>query len=140
MQKTVDSFGVAAFTEGIGFALADNVVDPGLQRGGDAEVVYRAGNHENVGSKDFTDEFLAFLEALDLIGRAACGGSSGGLQERLINHSGRLGGYVALNDLDAASSDGLAQDASHLSRIRPLVFLADLRSERARVNEEDLRH
>ena len=58
VQQTVDSFGIAAFSEGVRFAFADDIVDPSFQRGRDAEVVDRAGNHEYVGSENFAHQFV----------------------------------------------------------------------------------
>ncbi|EGE60043.1 hypothetical protein RHECNPAF_1740054 [Rhizobium etli CNPAF512] len=84
-----------------GQAGAGDVVDPGLQRGIDAEVDEAGADDDRVGVQQFVDELVRGLDGGDFFGRAGFRRLADGGGEEVIDVRQRIGGEVAADD-DAA--------------------------------------
>jgi hypothetical protein len=71
------------------------VVEPRLERGGNAEIVERHPHDEHVGRHDFRNGLVGVPHGFLLLGRATFGGGEVGLQVRFFEVGEGPGGHVA---------------------------------------------
>ena len=80
-------------------AEADDLVDPGFERGGDAEIVDRRGDDELVGGEELVDVAVGNGERFAGRRRVRLGRSEGTLDPRFGHEGRRLAADVAHDDL-----------------------------------------
>jgi hypothetical protein len=95
----LSALGEAFVAGGEGLADADDVVDPGLEDGGDGEVVHGGGDDDLVGGKELRNELVGDLEGGFLLRRVLVGGGVGAGDPREVNEGEGGLGEVADDDV-----------------------------------------
>ena len=111
------------------------MVDPGLQRGGDREIIHGHRQHDDLGGLDLRDQGIGQSGGLLLAGAAGLGGGRGGRQRGEAEMRHGLRGQVALHHHRAGMGAAPALDelAGDQAGLRALA-------EQAGGDEEKLGH